>query len=218
MCSRNYGQCFINMIKKITGTIFGILAMGIGLYPLMYLLVNETYGIQNSKTAVLLSDTFWNIGFYTHILLGGLALFIGWIQFNKKLRRKRPQFHRRIGMIYVVAVLMSATAGIYIGFFATGGPVAKIGFITLGVFWLYTTSTAFTAIKMGNIAQHQKFMIYSYAACFGAVTLRIWLPILIILHEGKFIPAYRIVAWLAWVPNIIVAYFIIKKYTNKVLA
>tara|TARA_R110002073_G_scaffold72537_1_gene177783 strand:+ start:825184 stop:825804 length:621 start_codon:yes stop_codon:yes gene_type:complete len=206
------------MIKKITGAIFGILAMAIGVYPLLYFLADEAIGIQKSKTDLLLSDVFWNIGFYAHIALGGLALFIGWIQFNKKIRRKRPQFHRRIGMIYVVAVLISATASIYIGFFATGGPIAKIGFITLGVFWFYTTSTAFISIKKGNIAQHQKFMIYSYAACFGAVTLRIWLPILIILHEGRFIPAYRIVAWLAWVPNVIVAYFIIKKNNNKVLS
>ncbi len=96
--------------------------------------------------------------------------------------------------------------------------VAKIGFIMLGVMWLYTTSTAFISIKNGNISKHQKFMIYSYAACFGAVTLRIWLPILIMLHDGRFIPAYKIVAWLAWVPNIIVAYFITKKRTTKALS
>ena len=206
------------MIKKIAGAIFGILAMGVGLYPLMYFLVDGTYGIQNSKTEVLLADIFWNLGFYAHILLGGLALFIGWIQFNKKIRTKNPQFHRRIGMIYFIAVLISGTAGIYIGFFATGGTVAKIGFIALGIFWLYTTCSAFISIKQGKISKHERFMIYSYAACFGAVTLRIWLPILIALHDGRFIPAYKIVAWLAWVPNVIVAYFITKKRSIKVLS
>ena len=53
-------------------------------------------------------------------------------------------------------------------------------------------------------------MIYSYAACFGAVTLRIWLPLLILLL-GSFEPAYRIVAWLAWVPNLIFAYYWVKR-------
>ena len=206
------------MIKKIVAAIFGIMAMGVGVYPLMYFLADGTYGIHNSKTEALLADVIWNLGFYAHILLGGLALFIGWIQFNKKIRTNKPQFHRRIGMIYFIAVMISGTAGVYIGFFATGGIVAKIGFISLGIFWLYTTSSAFISIKQGNISKHQKFMIYSYAACFGAVTLRIWLPILIVLHDGRFIPAYKIVAWLAWVPNVIVAYFITKKRPIKVIS
>ena len=47
-------------------------------------------------------------------------------------------------------------------------------------------------------------MIYSYAACFAAVTLRIWLHLLTALFGG-FITAYTIVAWLSWVPNLIVA-------------
>ena len=50
-------------------------------------------------------------------------------------------------------------------------------------------------------------MIYSYAACFAAVTLRLWLPLLVFLF-GDFIKAYVLVSWLCWVPNIIVAYFI----------
>jgi len=57
---------------------------------------------------------------------------------------------------------------------------------------------------------HEKYMIFSFAACFASVTLRIWLPILTGL-TGEFNSAYRIVAWLCWVPNILVAYFITKK-------
>ncbi|GAB4428835.1 MAG: hypothetical protein OHK0039_47410 [Bacteroidia bacterium] len=48
----------------------------------------------------------------------------------------------------------------------------------------------------------------SYAACFAAVTLRLWLPILTALL-GDFLPAYRIVAWLCWVPNLLVALAVI---------
>lgn len=46
-------------------------------------------------------------------------------------------------------------------------------------------------------------MLYSYAACFGALTLRILLPMLIILFQD-YIAAYRLVAWLCWVPNLLV--------------
>jgi len=60
-------------------------------------------------------------------------------------------------------------------------------------------------------------MIFSYAACFAAVTLRVWLPLLTIAM-GEFNSAYRIVAWLCWVPNLIVAFLIVRnkrKHTIK---
>jgi hypothetical protein len=53
-------------------------------------------------------------------------------------------------------------------------------------------------------------MIYSYAACLAAVTLRIYLPLLTFLFQD-FNKAYSLVAWLCWIPNIIVAHYIIKK-------
>lgn len=53
-------------------------------------------------------------------------------------------------------------------------------------------------------------MIYSYAACFAAVTLRIWLPVLIVII-GHYGTAYLMVAWLSWIPNLLVAHFIIIK-------
>ena len=57
-------------------------------------------------------------------------------------------------------------------------------------------------------------MVYSYAVCFSAVTLRIWLPILIAI-TGEFESAYLIVGWLSWVPNLIVAYFIVNRKNRK---
>jgi hypothetical protein len=57
-------------------------------------------------------------------------------------------------------------------------------------------------------------MIYSYAACFAAVTLRLWLPLLVI-GFGDFIKAYTVVAWLCWVPNILVAYLIVRKLRSE---
>jgi dolichyl-phosphate-mannose--protein O-mannosyl transferase len=59
-------------------------------------------------------------------------------------------------------------------------------------------------------------MIYSYAACFAAVTLRIWLPLLIMIF-GDFIIAYTIVAWMCWIPNLIVARLITRKLTTQKL-
>jgi len=57
-------------------------------------------------------------------------------------------------------------------------------------------------------------MIYSYAACFAAVTLRIWLPLLTMIY-GDFVKAYVIVAWLCWIPNIIVAGVITRRLPKQ---
>ncbi|MCL7754715.1 DUF2306 domain-containing protein [Polaribacter sp. Z022] len=198
------------ILKKASYYLLAICGVLIGLYPIIYFIVpNRQFGLLASKSAELLSSTLWNTMFYTHIVLGGIALLIGWLQFNKKLRLKNINLHKKVGKTYVIAVLLSALSGLYIGYFATGGIIAKSGFMTMALAWFLTTFFAFTTIKKGNIIQHQKLMIYSYAICFAAVTLRIYLPILTPIMGG-FLPAYKLISWLCWVPNIVVAYIIIK--------
>jgi uncharacterized membrane protein len=204
------------MKKKILWILFVAFAIIIGLYPFLYFLIDRKFGLLASKDAELFMNVAWNIGFYTHIVLGGFALMIGWIQFSTKFRQNKPELHKNIGKAYIILVLLSAIAGIYIGFFATGGLVTSLGFISLGIIWFYTTLMAYINIKNKQVNKHQQMMIYSYAACFSAVTLRIWLPTLMAIF-GNFITAYTIVAWLCWIPNIIVAYFINAKLRMSVL-
>ncbi|MCL6272491.1 DUF2306 domain-containing protein [Muricauda sp. 2012CJ35-5] len=196
--------------NKIAWVVFAFLAIGVGLYPLLYWLVDEPIGLLLSKTAELLADGIWRIGFYGHITFGGIALLTGWSQFSKKIRNRNLQFHRNLGKVYVAAVLISGICSIYIGLYATGGLITSVGFISLGVIWLYTTLRAYTAIRSNDLNLHQGMMIYSYAACFAAVTLRLWLPLLTMIF-GEFLIAYKIVAWLCWVPNIIFANLWVRK-------
>ena len=196
-------------LRKIGWVVFLVLCISVGLYPYTYFILERTFGLLGSKPIELLQDTLWNLMFYTHILVGGFALMIGWSQFSSKWRRKHIERHRRIGKAYIIAVILSGSASLYIAYYATGGVISISGFFSLGVIWLFTTLKAYSAIRKGNVIAHQKFMILSYAACFAALTLRIWLPLLIIMHEGDFIPAYRIVAWLCWVPNLLVALYLV---------
>ena len=193
------------MMKKVLWTVFGFLSVSIGLYPVIYFLQDDRrFGLLGSKSEALLGNALWNTGFYTHIIFGGLALLIGWTQFSPRLRRINLLMHRSVGKVYVVAALLSGLAGIGIGTQATGGWIAMSGFISLGSVWVFTTFSAYRDIRAGRLAEHQKMMTYSYAACFAAVMLRLWLPFLI-MYFHDFIPAYRVVAWLCWVPNLLVA-------------
>ena len=202
------------MTKRIPFILISVFAILVGLYPFLYFFVERNFGLLQSKEAFLLSSTAWNIGFYTHIILGGLALLAGWPQFVSKWRDNKPNIHRTIGKFYVGFVMASSLAGIYIGWFATGGIIPAAGFISLGLVWFFTTLTAYRYIRNGKVDEHQHMMIYSYAACFAAVMLRIYLPILTSVF-GDFLPAYKIVAWLCWVPNMIVAYFIVRNIKKK---
>ena len=196
--------------NKVAWVVFAFLAIGIGLYPLVYFMTSEEIGLLASKTSEILSSKVWKVAFYGHISFGGMALLTGWSQFSKKLRSRNLKLHRNLGKIYVITVIIGGICGVYLGFFSTGGIIPALGFICLGLIWLYTTLRAYVAIRKKDLALHQGMMIYSYAACFAAVTLRIWLPILTIVF-GEFLVAYKIVAWLCWVPNMIFAHLWVRR-------
>jgi uncharacterized membrane protein len=190
--------------------IMAFLAIIISLYPIAFAFVPGADGLFKSKpTAVLESDFYLGI-FYIHTSFGGLALFCGSMQFFKKLRQRRLSLHRTLGKIYVVSVLISGLCAFYISFYATGGIVSMLGFSFMAVLWLFTTYKAYTAIRKLNIDSHQRWMIRSYALCFAAVTLRIYLGI----SAGAgiaFMTIYPIIAWLSWVPNVFFAEYLIKR-------
>ncbi len=193
-------------VIQITGWIFFVfLAITIGLYPLGYVISDalSQNGLLSQKPDVIVGDQIWVIQFYLHIMLGGLALLTGWSQFLKKFRSKNLNTHRFLGKIYIVAVLISGIAGLYIAVYAEGGLVAKIGFAGLALSWLFTTTRAYLTIRKGNINSHKRWMIRSYALTFAAVTLRIWLPMFQYGFGMDFISAYMIIAWLCWVPNLL---------------
>jgi len=81
----------------ILRVVFIFFAITIGLYPLMYLLVDMGGGLLASKPADVLARGIWHFTFFTHISFGGIALLLGCPQFQKRLRKKRPGLHRALG-------------------------------------------------------------------------------------------------------------------------
>lgn len=195
------------MVKKLLWLLLAALSVIIGLYPSQFFMGEERVGILKMKPDGLFSNVFWYLNFYVHIIFGGLALLIGWIQFSLAIRRKSVVFHRWVGKVYVVAVLLSAVGGFNIAFYATGGLPVALGFMSLSVTWFYTTYMGYYRIRRGQVEGHRKMMIYSYACCFAAVTLRGWMPFLVPLF-GSFEVAYMVVAWWCWVPNMAIAYLL----------
>lgn len=192
-------------MKKILLFVFLFFAIAIGLYPLIYFLFDMSGGLIGSKSAKLLAGGWWYAGFYTHISFGGLALLSGCTQFIYKLRQKRLGLHRNLGKVYVISVVLSGSAGLGIAFFASTGITAQLGFGTLACLWLFSTLNAYFSIRKMDLSKHERWMVRSYALCFAAVTLRLWLPLFTGGLGLSFSIAYPIIAWLCWVPNLLVA-------------
>ena len=85
------------MKQKILYRILQITAVMIGLYPIIYFIIDRKFGLLHFKDEELLNNIIWNTAFYIHITMGGIALLIGWSQFSEKLRNKKLQLHRLIG-------------------------------------------------------------------------------------------------------------------------
>jgi uncharacterized membrane protein len=116
------------------------------------------------------------VGVYLHVF-AAVALLLGPFQFSTRLRSTRIHLHRWMGRVYLgVGVLLGGLSGLYISQFAFGGLVAKLGFATLAVCWLYTGLRAFLAIRRRAIDEHRKWMVRNFSLAFAAVMLRLYIP------------------------------------------
>jgi uncharacterized membrane protein len=149
-----------------------------------------------------------------HVGGGTLALFLGAWGFWGRFRNKYLNLHRWLGRIYLLAVLVGGTSGVYMAVNAFGGLTTRFGFSLLAMLWLATGGMAYWRIRQGNIQAHREWMTRSYALTFSAVTLRLWM-ILFLSLGYQFPEAYMTVAWLCWIPNLLFAELIVGKGRAK---
>lgn len=150
-----------------------------------------------------------------HIAGGIIAALAGLTQFWSNFRNKHKYIHRAFGFIYIAAIAISAPAALILSTVSQGGLVTHVGFGMLAVLWVFTTFKALFHITRREVELHKQWMIRSYALTFAFVLLRVWLGVFI--ASGVSIEdAYRTVAWLCWVPNLlIVEYLIVRNHARN---
>ena len=158
----------------------------------------------------------WRMAFYTHVFSSILVLFAGFTHFSKKFMHKYAGLHRVLGYIYVIDILMiTGPASLLMSFYANGGISSRIAFVLLAILWLGTTATAlYYAIKK-NFTAHRNFMIRSFALTLSAITLRSWKMVLVYYTDLPPMDRYRIIAWLGWTLNLLIAEILIRYVINK---
>jgi hypothetical protein len=189
-----------------------VLSWLIVLYGALFLILRERIFTPE------LADSFkarpW--GIYPHVIVGMLGLALGPLQFHPRIQM-RAALHRKIGTTYVVIAMLVGVVGLYMAWYSFGGMITHLGFALLAIGVLLTTSVGYRRVRSARYASHREWMIRSYALMFAAPTLRLWLPLLITAYQGQFLPAYRWVAWVCWVPNIVVAEWYIRRTRGRVL-
>jgi uncharacterized membrane protein len=165
-----------------------------------------------------IQNKIWRTAFYIHVFTGILTLLAGFTQFSSYILKEHKTLHRLMGKVYVFNVLfINFPAGMLMAFYANGYLPTRIAFIILDSLWFWFTLKAFLEIKKGNVKTHKEFMMRSYALTFSAITLRTWKSVLSSLFVIAPVTLYMIDAWIGFVPNLLLAEWLIRKKKNRKL-
>jgi len=141
---------------------------------------------------------------YAYLIGGSVALLLGAIQFSRILRSRWLDLHIAFGWLYFVGVLIGGVGCLYMAVTTQSGLIAQFGFTMLGVLWLVTAVPSLVAVFSDDITTHRRWIIRNYSLTYAAVTMRVYMGML----EGYGVDpteAYQLVAWLCWVPNLVLA-------------
>lgn len=146
-----------------------------------------------------------------HIAAGIVAVLAGPLQFVSGFRNKFRTVHRTLGKIYIVAVLISALLSLAVATTALGGLITQAGFSVLALCWAATTIMAYVKIRKRDIADHQRWMIRSFALSLAFVMLRIIFGTLQFGIGLDQVTSFQIVAWACWIPNLLIAELMLRR-------
>jgi uncharacterized membrane protein len=146
-----------------------------------------------------------------HISAGTVALLTGPAQVWLGLTYSKPEWHRRLGVVYIASVAAGSFAAFYLLTYTELGLGFQTGVFGLAVAWVVTTGMAFVAIRRGVIEQHREWMIRSYVVTTGFVMFRIVNDVLLAFNIGGSRSEQRgVAAWLCWAAPLLITEAIIQ--------
>jgi len=191
-----------------TGLIW-LLCLGIAIASWRFLWA----GVEASMGHVAYHADLRPIAFYTHVVLAPAALALVPFQLWNGLRASKPGLHRLLGRAYGIAIVLSGLSGLWLALTTEAGAVAAWGFGLLAIAWLATTIRGIGLAMQGDRLAHRRWMIRSIALTLAAVSLRLQVFATLLL-DLPFDTAYSAIAWLCWVPNLIVAELVLRRGTS----
>ena len=116
----------------------------------------------------------YQIAFYAHIFSGPFSLLAGLILLSSSIRRRYPAFHRRLGRLQMICVLLLvAPSGLWMAGYAEAGTIASVAFALLALATAFTAYRGWQYALHVNYLQHALWMSRCYVLLCSAVVLRI---------------------------------------------
>lgn len=110
-----------------------------------------------------------------------VALVSGLFQFHEGFRTRYSSWHRVLGRVYVISVILGGLLGLIMTFYMENFTKA-MAFLTLSLLWLFTSWKGFRFAVKRQFYEHRIWMIRSYAITLVATSARLIVPICILLY------------------------------------
>lgn len=200
-----------SFLSRLGWVVMTFLALMLFMLASRYLTLNPDVFFPEQKLVYMAHITMIAL----HVAGAMLAIIIGPFQFLEGMRSGRLlKIHRWLGRTYLIAVLVGGLAGLYMARLSYGGMISHLGFASLAILWLFSGFMAYKHIRNKNLDLHRDWMTRNYALTFAGVMLRLWMPTFV-MAGVDFMAGYVVIAWLCWVPNLVVAQWIINRRRNR---
>ncbi|MGG4498430.1 DUF2306 domain-containing protein [Brevibacillus reuszeri] len=199
---------------KILYILLSILSIGWAFHMLAsYFIVDPgaTKLLQHKELGENFVHTLWLVLLRLHIISACIGLITGPLGLSAKILRKKPALHRLNGKIYVLSILFSSVATIFLAKDATGGTITTVGFLLLNGLWIFATLYAWWTIRLKQTAKHRIWMMRSYALTLANTSLHFIQLTLMKLFDVDYVSSYSIAVWAAWMINIVIVELITKQ-------
>ncbi|MFP6766386.1 MAG: DUF2306 domain-containing protein [Planctomycetaceae bacterium] len=185
-----------SLLRLLVSVLIVKVTIGIVLNLASYATPQFESGFLNGRGAY-----FWegyHLAFYTHIVTGPCSLLLGMVLLSERFRRRFPGWHRKLGRVQVVCVLLLVSpSGLWMSLYAETGAVAGVGFGTLSVVTGMCVLAGWRLAVRRRFAGHRLWMLRCYVLLCSAVVLRLTAGLASISGvEGAWV--YQMSAWASW--------------------
>lgn len=125
-------------------------------------------------------------GMISHFFFGALLLILGPIQFSEAIRARYKDFHRWVGLFYVLSAFITGFGGlVFLGVWgAAGGTPMLIGFTLYGLLMMIVPVQTLRYALLGQYSVHRQWAIRLFALVLGSWIYRMGYGLIFTLLSG----------------------------------
>lgn len=165
-----------------------------------YFTQSQVHAFLRERPHLMVQD-WWRYSVYVHVFSGCLCLGSSLLQYSGILLRRYPKWHKYLGYIYVLSLILAVIpSGLILSVFAKGGWIGKLGFCVLNFATLVTVLLGLNSILKKRLRAHQAWITRSFGLVSSAITFRLLLVVMVHFDVSIEI-VYPACVWLSIILN-----------------